>query len=75
MSKVTAEIEKLSTQMEGLTAKVALVEGMSAKIDQIDELKVVMTQMMIQMQSVAAKLEAFPKSESPSVDSSSPEKS
>ena len=75
MAKVTAEIEKLSTQMEGLTAKVALVEGMFAKIDQIDELKVVMTQMMLQMQSVAAKLEAFPKPESPSVDLSSPEKS
>ena len=68
MAKVTAETEKLSTQMEGLTAKVALVEGMSTKIDQIDELKVVMMQMMLQMQSVAAKLEAFPKSESLSAD-------
>ena len=74
MAKVTIEIEKFSTQMEGLTAKVALVEGMSAKIDQIDELKVVMTQMMLQMQLVAAKLEAFPKPESPSADLSSPEK-
>ena len=74
MAKVTAEIEQLSIQMEGLIAKVALVEGMSTKIDQIDELKVVMTQMMLQMQAVAAKLEAFPKLESPSVDLSSPEK-
>ena len=74
MAKVTTKIEKLATQMEGLTAKVALVEGMSAKIDQIDELKVVMTQMMLQMQSVAAKLEAIPKTETPSVDLSSPEK-
>ena len=74
MAKVTVEIEKLSTQMEGLTAKVALVEGMFAKIDQIDELKVVMTQMMLQMQSVVAKLEAFPKFETPSVDLSSLEK-
>ena len=75
MAKVTAKIKKLSTQMEGLTAKVALVEGMSTKIDQIDDLKVVMTQMLLQIQTVAAKLEASPKPESPSVDLSSPEKS